>query len=274
MKHLRPLLTALLSAALLVTGLASAPARGSTSGPSGDVVLEDHFTSRTLDPTKWLVSTGKSARSDQIWSPSGIQLDSAGLHIISNRVAPTDFVTSGQITSYATMLYGHIDVVARLPHGKGLQPTIWLRSYDQQGQMNGEIDLVEGFGSHPQRFQTTVHHWSHGTEPAPTCMAVGWVPKHTICSTKPPLVQQSYANKYHDYGMDWEPGRITFLLDGVPYFTTTDRIPDTPMALVLNVEVGSFWDGWPTPATPFPTSYDIRSVRMTSIGGQQITAAV
>jgi hypothetical protein len=60
---------------------------------------------------------------------------------------------------------------------------------------------------------------------------------------------------WHTYGVDWRPGRITFLVDGAPTWTRTPRdLPDdgqwpfdASFGLLLNLAVGN-WAGTPDPA--------------------------
>jgi hypothetical protein len=56
-------------------------------------------------------------------------------------------------------------------------------------------------------------------------------------------------------------------LSGQPYFSTTGRVPDQPMMIVLNLSVGGVMDVKhpPDESTPFPARLQIRSVKVTSL---------
>jgi beta-glucanase (GH16 family) len=259
----KTLLCALIAAACVALALAPA-ARGSTKS-STPYELWDDFSAPILNPLHWNPYLGlHTPASYEVDVPTADQFDSSGLHIVANQLSPTNIVTSGGIRSNASFLYGHFDVIARLPVGKGAWPGIWLFEFDSQGQMNGEIDMLEGFGSHPSRFQSTIHHWSNGKEPPPDCVLVGWI-RTTRCYDRPPVAAQDFHVAYHDYGLDWEPGRITFLLDGVPYYTSTYDIPNVPMQLVVSMAVGSGWDGYPDATTTYPIVFDVRKVTVTPL---------
>jgi hypothetical protein len=72
--------------------------------------------------------------------------------------------SSGRVMSRKPVHFGCIEFVAQLPVGRGFWPALWLRTpYGQP--IDGEIDVVEGFGGHPGVFQSTLHHWHNGVQP-------------------------------------------------------------------------------------------------------------
>ena len=83
------------------------------------------------------------------------------------RASIADQFMSGRISSYGQFKFGCIEFTAKLPQGRGYWPALWMRTpYGQP--TSGEIDVVEGFGSHPKVFQSTLHHWRNGAEPNST----------------------------------------------------------------------------------------------------------
>jgi len=251
---------ALLAVAVLAVGVMRVPALANDE----HVVIADNFQGLTLDTGRWNPAVGPHLPHSEDTSLPTQDKVSDGLHLTFQRIQPTNVYLSGEIYSVASFLYGHVDVIARLPHANGMVPGIWLENFDARGAINGEIDILEGFGSRPYNFQSTVHHWTHGTEPPPSCIQVGWVTPGSLCTNPSKLPVQDYSAAFHDFGMDWEPGKVTFLMDGVPYWTCTKGIPSTPMDLVLGLAVGYFWDGYPDASTPNSASFDVQSVRVTS----------
>jgi licheninase len=142
---------------------------------------------------------------------------------------------------------GKIDVVAKLPNGIGTWPAIWLITdagtyvnetppTDPNRYLNdGEIDMVE-----------TVF-------PGEVCsvaqarLSVSGLPnEHYI---KIPVPDD--AQVCHQYGPEWTPTRLTFLLDGRPYDTVTKQTSwdwrlwpfDQRYDLVIDLAMGGAWGG-------------------------------
>jgi beta-glucanase (GH16 family) len=67
---------------------------------------------------------------------------------------------------------------------------------------------------------------------------------------------------FHTFTLEWEPGRLTWLIDGVERKVMTDHVPDKPMYLRLNTSVGGSWPGLPDASTVLPQYFRIDSVRL------------
>jgi beta-glucanase (GH16 family) len=65
------------------------------------------------------------------------------------------------------------------------------------------------------------------------------------------------------YGLDWQPDRLTFTIDGTVTCELDDPISSTPKFLILNVAVGGFGGGEIDPAT-LPVEMAIDYVRVTA----------
>lgn len=78
------------------------------------------------------------------------------------------------------------------------------------------------------------------------------------------------ADSFHIFAVDCEPERITWLLDGQPYFSITPaRLPpnarwvfDQPKFLLLNLAVGGGWPGYPDATSTFPQQMMVDYVRV------------
>jgi beta-glucanase (GH16 family) len=247
---------AIAAVTVLVAATQFAPARA-----IGPVVLADQFTSGGLDLTKWSYLIGGWPDYAEIFLPTEVNTDGAGLHLLSDQPWPTTVNVSGGIKSNQMFLYGQFNVVARLPSGTGLQPALWLSGNGG----NGEIDMYEAFGSRPTNFQTTVHDWHSGHEDPPKCVQVGWVTPGSICAQPKGLhLPIDFTKSFHNWGMTWTPTGTSFTLDGQKYWSTS-WTPNVPMQLVLSVSVGDGWDGYPDKTDVWPTSMDIQSVTVRSL---------
>ena len=49
---------------------------------------------------------------------------------------------------------------------------------------------------------------------------------------------------FHTYGFDWQPGRITWYVDGAAVYSATDNIPTTPGKIMMNTWPGTGVDEW------------------------------
>ena len=151
----------------------------------------------------------------------------------------------------ASWTYGRFEIRAKMPQGKGTWPAIWflspLRTPNIPGpplprgrdgkevhgpdrgpnsgeSSQGEIDLMESWGSSPNRVAVHIH----GTK--------GPTPSRTI------LVNDEY-NKFHLYALEWFPDHMDFFLDGQKILTYTKDAAagwsfDHPMYLILNIACG------------------------------------
>lgn len=77
------------------------------------------------------------------------------------------------------------------------------------------------------------------------------------------LPSGGFAEEYHNYAVQWEPGKIKWYLDGELFFTETEwysftdgkgKVPypapfDQPFYIILNLAVGGDWPGSPDVTT-------------------------
>ncbi len=151
--------------------------------------------------------------------------------------------TSARLNSKFAFTYGRIDVRAKLPLGEGTFPAIWTLGKNineaggfwqpQFGTVNwpacGEIDVMEhGLGA-----------TNHVSSALHTPSSFG----NTQNFRSKTLVD--VANTFYVYSMNWSPDQITFLIDGVPYYTynpTNNNSSTFPFNedqyILLNVAMG------------------------------------
>jgi len=102
----------------------------------------------------------------------------------------------------ASITYGRIEVVAKLPEGLWLWPAIWMMPVKETygpWPASGEIDLIESRGnnaSHPQGGNDIISstlHW--GPDPANNAW---W-----RTNNKRKALHTTYADKFHTFGLEW-----------------------------------------------------------------------
>jgi beta-glucanase (GH16 family) len=158
--------------------------------------------------------------------PSQVHVDGGALALVARRT-PTQGTDvngkpkmytcrSGMVTTYPSVYfkYGFVQVVARLPFGKGLWPAIWL--VPENGSWPPEIDIVE--------------HWSTQLTSRATL--------HTTKQNKQQRGTLTFpdADKgWHTYTLYWTQSRISIYYDSELALTTTTRIPQLAMYLLLDL---------------------------------------
>mgnify|MGYP003639615077 FL=1 len=223
-----------------------------------DLVWEDEFNgSGAIDSNKWHHQTfgpnGGQWYNGELQHYTNSQTNSfvsgGFLNIVAKRETTTqngvqlDF-TSARLNSKFAFTYGRVDVRAKLPFGNGTWPAIWTLGknitepgawFETQGYGTtgwpacGEIDIMEhGLGA--------LNHVSSAL--------------HTPSSFGATVNFQSFtlndvANEFHVYSMNWSPNQITFLIDGVGFYTYNPAIKNSStwpffedQFLLLNIAMG------------------------------------
>jgi len=228
-----------------------------TSAHSQNLIWSDEFDGPALDRDKWTVSQdcwggGNDERQCYVDDPMTIRVENGVLRITARRGAATgraqpagdpstervsrDY-SSGRVQTQgrASFRYGRIAVRARLPAGQGLWPAIWmLPEHDNYGPypLSGEIDIAEAVnlgvrcGGCRDQVRGATH---HGASLEANRM---W-----DSATRLDAVEA-----FHVFALDWTPKRMTWSLDGKPYFSRPTRKPfDERFHLILNLAVGGRW---------------------------------
>ena len=248
----------------------------------GTLVWSDDFNGQAgapPDTTKWNVATGYwNAASQQLEcytnSPDNVRLDGHGHLSITALYAPgtqcggsTLNYTSGRIDTNQkfSVQYGTIQIRMRMPTAQGMWPAFWSVGVNtaQVGDPNGgEIDAVEAIGSDSGTSKV------YGTLHGPDAGDPGY------WSSGGTVIASSDLSQWHTYAISWQPGQISFLLDGLVYYTaTSSSLPandewvfdSQPFYLILNLAVGGTWPGDPDASTTFPQLMNVAWVRVYSL---------
>lgn len=229
---------------------------------SWQLVWSDEFDGATLDTGKWTPDIWPARKvndEDQAYTarPENLRLDDGMLVIEAHK---EDYqgaaYTSGRVhaAGKGDVLYGRVEVRARLPDGRGTWPAIWMlpsdpyryattcsQGEDWQGSKtcdawpnSGEIDIMEHVGYQVGHIHGTVH-----------SQAYYWVKWE---QRKGRILPADVANTFHVYALEWTPERIDIFVDDSLYFTYVNQHDgweswpfDQPFHLVLNVAVGGRW---------------------------------
>lgn len=247
------------------------PQNSSSAVPDGySLVFSDEFNQGSLNSGKWntryrwgadWIINGESqyyvdAQKDRDFGATPFRTDGNNLTIRATRTpdwlrgkARNQPYLSGAMTTHGkfTMKYGYVEMRAKLPRGKGLWPAFWLL-HERDDLSRPEIDVVEMLGDNTGLVYQTYHFFENNgrLRSTPSFQATG----------------SDYASDFHTYGMLWEPGRITWYVDGVATNRySSSNVSDEYMYILLNLALGGGWAGLPDASTPFPADFVIDYVR-------------
>jgi len=259
---------------------------GSTSAAGWEPFFADEFDAPAGTPPDWSVWAPElgDGTADGIpgWGndelqaytdrPENVAHDGEGNLVIRARVSDGDApecyyggpcaYTSARLITMDTVefTYGRVEARMRLPYGQGIWPAFWLLGADvaEVGwPASGEIDVMENVGREP----STVHGTIHGP---------GYSGGDAIGRPFEVAEGERFADAFHVFALEWEPGALRWYVDGEPYSTVTPAdIPtgtawvyDHPFFLILNVAVGGNWPGYPDDTTTFPQTMAVDYVRV------------
>lgn len=154
--------------------------------------------------------------------------------------------TSARLNSKFAFTYGRVDIRAKIPTDQGTWPALWL--------LGKNITEPGGY------FAAT-----HGTTPWPACGEID-IMEHGITPWQPAgfiqsalhtpssfgntvnhggTIANNLGTDFHVYSMNWSPNQITFLLDGVAFYTYNPPIKNAStwpftadQYLLMNIAMG------------------------------------
>ena len=156
------------------------------------------------------------------------------------------------------LLYGRVEVKARIPSGRGTWPAIWMLPTDWEyggWPASGEIDIMEHVGYNQDHIHISTH-----------CEAYYWI----LGNQKTAIRKiQGVSNEFHVYRIDWTPYFIKGYIDGELVFTNQNEGSgykawpfDKRFHLIVNIAVGGDWGGKEgIDESMFPASMEIDYVR-------------
>ena len=178
-------------------------------------------------------------------------VDSGLLHIVAIKENFTDQsvtkqYTSARLNSKFAFKYGRVDVRAKLPLDSGTWPAIWMlgKNVNEDG---GYFDALYGTTNWPACGEIDI--MEHGIFPSENINFIQSA-MHTPSSNgntvnRGGTIASDLANSYHIYSMNWSPNQISFLLDGVIYYTYNPAVKnastwpfDKEQYLLLNIALG------------------------------------
>ncbi len=227
----------------------------------GELVWSDEFDTG-LDRSLWTVDLWPARvvnDEDQAYTDNArnLRVENGHLVIEAHREQHENAsYTSARIHSKGAgdILYGRVEVLAKLPAGKGTWPAIWMLPSSpfryatrcEEGDVwqgsadcdawpnSGEIDIMEHVGYQMGHVHGTVHNEAY--------YWAKWEQR------KGRVLVDDVDTAFHLYALEWSPERIDIFMDDTLYFTYMNEGDgwrswpyDHPFHLILNVAVGGMW---------------------------------
>jgi beta-glucanase (GH16 family) len=226
----------------------------------------DEFDGTKLDAGKWVAETGGHGWGNQelqyyTGRPDNLRVEDGKLVIEARR---EDYkgsrYTSARIKTAGLVerTYGRYEARILIPRGQGIWPAFWMLGVDAGKQgwpRSGEIDIMENIGKEPNLVHGTLH-------------GPGYAGANAFGRPQA-LKEGSYADDWHVFAVEWEPGEIRWYRDGILYHTARpDNVPggdwvfEQPFYVLLNLAVGGAWPGNPDAATVLPQRMLVDYVRV------------
>lgn len=246
-------------------GVGTAGAASAGVEPTARLLLDDSFDGTTLDRSRWNTChwwdpercTIASNNELEWYEPGQARVEGGRLLLVAEPSQAADRDThpyvSGMVTtgpqaehgpSKVAFVYGRVEVELELPTGAGLWPAVWMLPASTSSRP--EIDILETKGRDPERWTFHLH------------------PKDRSKKSRGSSIRRGSLDEgRHTIGLDWQPGRLEWFVDGERVWQVTGQdVPDEPMYLVINLAVGGNFPGPVKPSTRFPAIVAVDRVRI------------
>ena len=228
------------------------------------LLWSDEFDGDTLDMSKWsyelgnwkldadgnYVTNGWGNNEQEFYTDSNTTVQDGILTIAARKEHYADAVqgeyeyTSARLSTQHkfSVCGGRIAVRARCDAGKSLWPAIWMLPEDSVyggWAASGEIDIMEGWGSTPEKICGTIH------------FGDAW-PNNTYLTNNYEFPAGASSADWHTYAVEWERSEIRWYVDDVLYSTQSDWFSanhaypapfDQNFYIILNLAIGGHFDG-------------------------------
>ena len=237
---------------------------GTPAQESYRLVWSDEFDGSSLDMDKWsyelgnwklddsgnYITNGWGNNEQEFYTDRNTAVKDGVLTISARKESWTDekqgsydYTSSRLSTQHKfSVCGGRIEVRARCDSGKSLWPAIWMLPEDSAyggWASSGEIDIMEGWGSTPERVCGTVH------------FGGAW-PANKYLTEEYSFPEGDGTENWHTYSIEWDRGEIRWYVDDSLYSTQTDWYSegfsypapfDQNFYIILNLAVGGHFDG-------------------------------
>ena len=214
-----------------------------------------------LDESKWSRADGHLQNADAVVINVG---DEDHVYIEDgNLVLRADIGDYGGYAAAAGMVdtagkysfsYGRIEMRAKLPHGYGTFPALWLLANESLWAGNGEIDVMEISNEGMADADAYLYGTRHWTTASGGHTSDG---RQLYTKNRVP-----FSEEYHTFALEWENDQLRWFLDGMLYASHNSKVNeekyafgDDPHFLILDNWIQGERDGSLTPGKDYPEEY-------------------
>lgn len=133
-----------------------------------------------------------------------------------------------------TFTYGYVEARVKFPAEPGFFTAFWMLPANPGYEYRSEIDIAEILGGEPMNvFQT--YHYDNRTR---SYRVNGEGPDNGACPVR------DYSQDWVKFGVNWQPDRIAFYINGVECgaFTDPAHIEDGPMQIIIQLMIDNQWE--------------------------------
>jgi beta-glucanase (GH16 family) len=219
------------------------------------------FTGSAL-PTDWSAGVFSYGYQATLYQPSQVSMTGSSAALTAINTASGGYpYQSGWISTAGsyTLTHGVIDFRAKMPSGQGLWSGLWAVNAAGSSPQ-GEIDIQEMLLGDTHTVNGSLH---------------GWAPQPIWKETQATQIAADASQGFHDYQVIWQPGMLTWAVDGTAYAQYTqaqaiasnypwpfDTATGTYLVADLAVASPNEWGGAPNAQTTFPATMQIQSVEV------------
>jgi beta-glucanase (GH16 family) len=227
------------------------------------------------DPSKWTIVTGGDGFGNnelEFYTDRSVNVQQSQGNLVITARKEEFSGPNGKLRPYTSArlqtrghferAYGRMEARIRIPQGQGIWPAFWMMgdNFDSVGwPACGEIDIMENVGFEPNMVHGTLH-------------GPGFSGGEALGASFKLAGSQRFADDFHLFATEWEPGQIRFYVDGKLFETRKATelgagqrwVFDHPFFLLVNLAVGGYWPGEPDVTSRFPATMLIDYVRVYS----------
>lgn len=210
-------------------------------------------------------------------------VENGNLNIVAIKESFTDQgetkqYTSARLNSKYAFTYGRVDVRAKLPFGDGTWPAIW--TLGKNVSESGAYWQTQGFGTTSWPACGEIDIMEHGLGDVNHTSSALHTPSSSGATVNyDSQVISDVANNYHIYSVNWSPNQITFLVDGVGYYTYNPATKDAStwpfdldQYILLNIAMGGIAGTIDASFTQSPMVIDYVRIYQSTLSTDEINA--
>ncbi len=157
--------------------------------------------------------------------------------------------------------HGKIDIIAKVPSGKGTWPALWMMPQEARyggWPRSGEIDIMEHVGNEPNKIYTCIHTeaYNHRLDEQYYKVYFG----------------KNIPDQFHKYSLLWEENKITYFLNDeiITTYQRGEEGKDTShkgwpfnedFYLIINLAIGGTLGG-EVDYTCFPQTFCVKDIKI------------